>query len=86
SPSRPTLADLTVHRLADHPVWAGVDGGDLTFRRGVAGFYGRVWHDAPAGALIVNGIGPERRPLDFTYAVGAGTILFHGGNDLTGYG
>lgn len=83
---RPTLADLTIHRLADHPVWAGVDGADLTFRRGVAGFYGRVWHQPPRGALVVNGIGPDRRPLDFVYAVGAGRVLFHGGNDLTGYG
>lgn len=83
---RPTLADLTIHRLVDHPVWTGVDGADLTFRRGVAGFYGRVWHDPPDGALIVNGIGPDRRPLDFIYGVDAGTVLFHGGNDLTGYG
>jgi hypothetical protein len=86
SPDQPTLADLAIHRLADHPVWAGVEGPDLTFRRGVAGFYGRVWHQPPDGALVVNGIGRDRRPLDFVYPVGAGTVLFHGGNDLTGYG
>ncbi len=86
SPAQPTLADLTIHRLADHPVWAGVAEADLTFRRGVAGFYGRVWHEPPEGALVINGIGPDRRPLDFVYPVGRGTVLFHGGNDLTGYG
>lgn len=83
---QPTLSDLMIHRLADHPVWAGVEGRDLSFRRGVAGFYGRGWHQPPDGALVVNGIGPDRRPLDFVYRVGAGAVLFHGGNDLTGYG
>lgn len=83
---QPTLADLMVHRLADHPVWAGVEAKDLTFRRGVAGFYGRGWHEPPGDALVINGIGPDRRPLDFLYRVGAGAVLFHGGNDLTGYG
>ncbi len=83
---QPTLADLMVHRLADHPVWAGVEGKDLSFRRGVAGFYGRGWHEPPDDACVVNGIGPDRLPLDFVYRVGAGAVLFHGGNDLIGYG
>lgn len=79
------VADLTVHRLAEHPVWQGVDTRDLTFRRGVAGFYGRGGHEPPPGALVVHGLGPARVPLDFDCPLGAGRVLVHGGNDLWGY-
>ena len=80
------LHDLAVKRLADHPIWAGVSEGDLTFRRGVAGFYGRAWHHPPEGATVVHALGEPDRPLDFIYPVGKGRVLFHGGNDLWQYG
>lgn len=80
------VADLTVRRLAEHPVWAGVDPDDLTFRRGVAGFYGRGHYpDLPPGALVVHGLGPDALPLDAVYPCGAGEVLVHGGNALWGY-
>jgi hypothetical protein len=80
------VADLTVRRLAEHPVWHGVDPQDLTFRRGVAGFYGRGHHHGlPADALVVHGLGPEAHPLDAVYPHGAGQVLLHGGNDLWDY-
>ena len=41
------IEDIAVRRLVDHPIWAGVSENDLTFRRGVAGFYGRAWHEPP---------------------------------------
>jgi len=75
-------ADLVVNREAPHPVWAGVSTEQLTFRRGVAGCYGRGWHRPPEGAAIYHSLGPERWPLDFTYRLGRGRVLFHGGNDL----
>ncbi|MBO0820258.1 MAG: hypothetical protein J2P26_05350 [Nocardiopsaceae bacterium] len=81
-------ADLEVTRLAGHPVWEGVRAEDLTFRKGVAGFYGRGCYPSsrlPAGAVVINGIGPDRLPLDFAYRHGRGTVLVHGGNDLWGY-
>lgn len=79
-------ADLEVTRLAAHPVWEGVQAEDLTFRKGVAGFYGRGRYPRlPAGAVVINGIGPGRDPLDFVYSRGRGTVLVHGGNDLWGY-
>jgi hypothetical protein len=80
------LRDLAVKRLIDHPIWQGVSEHDLTFRRGVAGFYGRAWHDAPEGALVVHALGVPDRPVDFIYGVGKGRVLFHGGNDLWQYG
>lgn len=80
------LEDLQVHMVQAHPVWAGVECQDLTLRRGVAGFYGRGWHQPPPGATVINGLGPRRLPLDVVYPVGAGEVLLHGGNDLWSWG
>jgi hypothetical protein len=76
------LDDLAIIRLVDHPIWSGVSEQALTFRRGVAGFYGRVWHDPPADATVVHALGRQDRPVDFIYPRGRGRVLFHGGNDL----
>ena len=80
------LSDITVLRLTDHPIWHGIDPRDLTFRRGVSGFYGRVWHEAPPDAQIIHALGKPDMPLDFIYPVGRGHVLFHGGNDLWTFG
>lgn len=79
------LRDLAIRRVSDHPVWDGVAVKELTFRKGVAGFYGRGWHEAPPGATVIHAIGGGRRPVDLLYPVGAGRVLFHGGNDLWQY-
>ena len=76
------LHDLAIVGVADHPIWAGVSERDLTFRRGVAGFYARVWHEAPVGATVVHALGRADRPIDVVYSYGRGRVLFHGGNDL----
>jgi hypothetical protein len=80
------LGDITVLRLAEHPIWHGIDPHDLTFRRGVSGFYGRVWHEAPPDAQVIHALGKPNLPLDFIYPVGRGRVLFHGGNDLWSFG
>ncbi|QDL97696.1 hypothetical protein FLL57_10420 [Rhodopseudomonas palustris] len=80
------IADLTVSRAAPHPIWDGVALDDLTFRRGVAGFYGHAWHSPPEGATVIHTLGPDARPLDFIYRVGRGEVLMHGGNDLWSFG
>lgn len=76
------VQDLIVRREAAHPVWEGVVEDQMTFRRGVAGFYGRGWHQPPDGATVIHSIGAGRHPLDFVYRAGKGRVLFHGGNDL----
>ncbi|RAI02268.1 hypothetical protein DLJ53_12960 [Acuticoccus sediminis] len=84
--ARVDLAHLAVHRLADHPVFEGVDMADLTFRRGVAGFYARGHNPPPPGAVGLIGLGPERVPCDWVYERPAGgRILMHAGNDLWMY-
>lgn len=76
------VEDLEVRRHVAHPIWEGVSVDDLTRRRGVSGFYARGWHAPPDGAEIIHTIGEAERPVDFIYTVGAGRVLFHGGNDL----
>lgn len=82
----PGVEALRVRRLAEHPVFDGVTAEDLTFRRGVAGFYGRGCNPPPPGARPLNGVGPEALPLDWELAwPGGGRLLMHAGNDLWMY-
>ena len=76
------VQDLMVRREAAHSVWDGVVEDELTFRRGVAGFYGRGWHQPPDGATVIHSIGTGRHPVDFVDRVGAGRVRFHGGTAL----
>lgn len=80
------LDDIRVVRLTEHPVFAGVDPHNQTFRKGVAGFYGRGHNPPPPGAVALNGLGPRRMPVDFVYdRPGGGRVLIHAGVDLWGY-
>lgn len=78
--------DLLVKRHKDHPAFEGIDGEMLSFRKGVSGFYGRGMNPPPAGAEIINVIGPQDWPLDWisTRASG-GRIFMHAGNDIWGF-
>jgi hypothetical protein len=80
---RPRLADLSVTIAADHPLHAGVVADDLTFRRGVAGFYGRGANPPPPDALVLATLGPARVPVDWLWhPPEGGCLLMHAGNDL----
>lgn len=79
----PRLADLRVRPLVPHPVFRGFDPEELTFRRGVAGFYGRGHNPMPEGAVAINGLGPAGAPVDWEWRrPGGGRMLMHAGNDL----
>ncbi len=82
-------ADLQVRRVADHPIFAGVDDADLSFRRGVSGFYGRGTNPPPAGARVLAVVGDaedERMPLDWDWSPPeGGHLLMHAGNNLWMY-
>lgn len=81
-----SLEHLRIHRIAEHPVFEGVDMDDLTFRRGVAGFYARGCNPPPESATPLIGVGPDRVPCDWVYErPGGGCILMHAGNDLWMY-
>lgn len=78
--------DLRVKRVRAHPVWAGVEEDDMTFRRGVAGFYGRGHNPPPAGASVINTLGPSQAPVDWEWHPNqGGRVLVHAGADLWMY-
>ncbi|MGH9286246.1 MAG: phosphate starvation-inducible protein PhoH [Acidimicrobiales bacterium] len=69
-----------------HPVFAGVDPVDLTFRRGVAGFFARGHHPPPPGARILATLAGGQPITWVDRATSAGTVFVHAGADLLGYG
>jgi hypothetical protein len=80
------MEDLIVERVGEHPVFEGVDEHDLSFRRGVAGFYGRGANPPPPGARILHRLKASGLPLDWYWERPAGgRILMHGGNTLWMY-
>lgn len=83
---RPGLAAYRVAQVARHPVFDGVEAQDLTFRRGVAGFFARGHHPPPDGAeVLVRLAGGE--PVTYVDRVSTrGTILVHASGDLLGLG
>lgn len=84
--ARYRVEDLMVAPAAPHNVFDGVDPQQLTFRRGVAGFYGRGHNPPPPGAVVLNVLGPARVPVDWVRHYGRhGVLLVHAGNDLWGY-
>jgi hypothetical protein len=77
------LDDLHVKTIEMHPIWAGIDPDHLTFRRGVAGFYGRGYNPPPPGAHVLNAIAGGKVPVDWlVQRPGGGRLLVHAGNDL----
>jgi len=83
--SPPSLRGYRVAEVAEHPIFAGVEPDDLTFRRGVAGFFARGHHPVPEGAeVLVRLAGGE--PATYVDRVStAGTILVQTSCDLLGY-
>jgi len=81
----PSLQGYRVAEVAEHPVFAGIGPDDLTFRRGVAGFFARGHHPVPEGAeVLVRLAGGE--PATYVDRVStAGTILAQTSCDLLGY-
>lgn len=81
------VQDLQVNRASEHPIWQDVHEVDLTFRKGVAGFYGRGINPPPPGTTIINTLGSGQLPLDYIYTrPGGGTVLIHSGIDFWTFG
>jgi len=83
--SPPSLRGYRVAEIAQHPIFDGVEADDLTFRRGVAGFFARGHHPVPDGAeVLVRLAGGE--PATYVDRVSTGgTILVQASCDLLGY-
>ncbi|MDQ0271892.1 hypothetical protein [Cytobacillus purgationiresistens] len=75
--------DYEISLVKPHPIFAGVDPDDLTFNKGVAGFFARGTHSPiPAGAEVLITL-PDDMPVTYIDRVSTkGTILVHAGRDL----
>lgn len=76
--------DYTVTVL-DHPIFAGVESEDITYNKGVAGFFCRGHHPLPEGAeVLLRLAGGE--PITYADRQSTkGTILLHSGRNLFQY-
>ncbi len=77
-----TFRDYEVRVVADHPIFAGVEDADLTYRRGVAGFFVRGHHRPPPGAQVLVEFTSGEPVVYVDEVTTAGSILVHAGNDL----
>lgn len=68
-----------------HPIFAGVLDHDITFRKGVAGFFARGHHVSPPGAEVLVAFEDGTPVTYIDRKTTKGTILLHSGNDLLGY-
>ena len=72
------------HRVP-HPVFEGVDAEDLTFRRGVAGFFARGHNPPPPGAEVLAELAGGQPVTWVDRSTTRGTVFVHAGNDLIGF-
>ena len=77
--------DYAVHLVGRHPVFEGVDARDLTFRRGVAGFFARGHHPPPPGAEVLATLAGGQPVTWIDRSTTNGTVFVHAGNDLLGF-
>jgi len=76
--------DYQVSIVKPHPVFAGVESDDLTYSRGVAGFFARGHHPLPEGAEVLLTLPGDVPILYVDRKSTKGTILVHAGNDIFG--
>lgn len=81
-----SFQDYRIQIVNPHPIFEGVREEELTFRRGVAGFFARGHNPPPEGAeVLLQLAGGE--PIVYIDRVSTrGVILAHSGYDLLGFG
>lgn len=80
-----SFRDYAVKIIKPHPIFEGVLEKDLTFRKGVAGFFARGHHPSPPGAEVLLTLADGEPITYLDRSSSEGTILLHSGNDLWGY-
>lgn len=74
-----------VVEVADHPIFRGTSPEELTFRRGVAGFFARGHHPVPAGAEVLTRLSGGEPATYLDRVSTAGTVVVQATSDLLGY-
>lgn len=77
--------DYTIYPAVPHPIFKNVDLNELTYRKGVAGFFSRGSHQPPPGADVLLTF-EDGDPMVYLDRVSSGgTMIVHAGNNLFGY-
>ncbi|MDP9403670.1 MAG: phosphate starvation-inducible protein PhoH [Actinomycetota bacterium] len=79
-----SFRDYAIHIVEPGTIFAGLDAHDLTFRRGVAGFFARGHHPPPAGAEVLATLAGGQPTTWIDRRTTAGTVFTHAG-DLFGF-
>ena len=91
-PGGSSFIPKTIHSYKDyevsvnqpHPIFEGVEEDDMTYNKGVSGFFARGHHPIPEGAEVLLTL-PGGEPITYIDRNSTkGTILVHAGNDLFG--
>lgn len=77
--------DYEVFPTANTAIFNGVTTEDMTFKKGVAGFFARGYHHPPENAEILLTFANGKPVTYVDRATTKGTILVHAGRDLLGY-
>ncbi|MGN4124133.1 hypothetical protein ACMGD3_03760 [Lysinibacillus sphaericus] len=77
--------DYEVFPTAQSTIFEGVTTADMTFKKGVAGFFARGYHHPPANAEILLTFANDKPVTYVDRSSTNGTILVHAGRDLLGY-
>ncbi|MGH3974335.1 MAG: hypothetical protein ACRDS9_13560, partial [Pseudonocardiaceae bacterium] len=80
-----SLAGYRVVEVADHPIFRGKQRDELTFRRGVAGFFARGHHPLPARAEVLTRLSGGEPATYLDRVSTAGTIVVQATSDLLSY-
>jgi hypothetical protein len=80
-----SLAGYRVVEVADHPIFRGMGPDELTFRRGVAGFFARGHHPVPDGAEVLTRLSGGEPATYLDRVSTAGTIVVQATSDLLSY-
>jgi hypothetical protein len=80
-----SMAGYRVAEIADHPIFRGKGPDELTFRRGVAGFFARGHHPLPPGAEVLTRLAGGEPATYLDRVSTAGTIVVQATSDLLSY-
>ena len=80
-----SFKDYAVHIQKDHMIFEGVKEDDMTYNKGVAGFFARGFYQPPEQAEILLTLGENEVVTYIDPNTTRGTILLHAGNDLFSY-
>ncbi len=81
-----SFRDYGIRIVAPHPIFEGVKEEDLTFRRGVAGFFARGHNPPPEGAEVLLTLAGGEPIVYIDRRSTQGVILAHSGHDLLSSG